>query len=94
MFGHGNQSAFLSLFHHLGIAKIRSGSFFWRSRAASLSRWRIGNIHMVAIKQGYPVRIQSITYEQGQSPTKHICSPVDELMGALLRTRTYNNGQN
>jgi hypothetical protein len=52
------------------------------------------NIHVVAIKQGNPVRIQSITYEQRQLSTEYMRRSIDELMSGLLCTRAYNNRQN
>jgi hypothetical protein len=92
-FGDGNQSSPFSLFHHLGIAKLWDGSFFWAARPTLLSSRGVGNGHMVTIKQGDPVGIQSITYEQGYLSTKDICCTVDQFGGAFLRSWTHNNSQ-
>lgn len=92
-FGHGNDSAPVSLFDHLGIAKIRIGLSVRRSGTASLAGRRIGNAHMITFKQSYPVGIQSITYEQRQLSTKHVCSSVDELIRTLLGAGAHNHSQ-
>lgn len=92
-FGHGNHSASVSLFYHLGIAKIRIRLLFRRSGAASLAGKRIGNGYMIAFKQGDPIRIQPIAYEQRKLPTKHVGSSLDELICTVLGTRSHNHSQ-
>jgi len=89
----GHQSPAFFLFHHLGIAKLGDGLFLRTTRPAPLSRRRIGNGDMVAIKQGDPVAIQSITDKQGHLPVKDIGRALDQFRGVLLGSRTHNHRQ-
>jgi hypothetical protein len=93
-FRDGNESPSLSLFYHLGIAKLWEGSFFWAARPTPFPSRGIGNGHMVTIKQSNPVGIQSITYEQRHLSTKDICRTIDQFSGAFLRSWAHNNSQN
>ena len=89
----GHQAPAFFLFHHLGIAKLGDGLFLRTTRPAPLSRRRIGNGDMVAIKQGHPVTIQSITDKQRHLPIKDIGRALDQFRSALLGSRTHHHRQ-
>lgn len=92
-FGHGNHPASLSLFYNLGIAEIWVGLFLRRSRTASLTGRGMGNDYMIAVKQGDPISIQPITYEQRKLSTKHVCRSLDESIRTALGTCSHNDSQ-
>jgi hypothetical protein len=48
---------------------------------------------MVAIKQGHPVTIQSITDKQRHLPIKDIGRALDQFRSALLASRTHDHRQ-
>lgn len=91
--GDGHQSPAFFLFHHLGIAKLGEGFFLRTTRPTLLSRRRIGNGDMVAIQQGHPVAIQSITDKQGHLPIKDIGRALDQFRSPLLGSRPHHHRQ-